>query len=72
MKKGSKEGTTLLAHKRRPSFVATKLLFEKITKQTVKRQKRIGRIFLRRDKKRNLNFVFFNAQFIFSIIIPHY
>lgn len=41
-KKGNKEGTTELAHKERPDFIAGKLLLEKIKRQKVNSKKIIG------------------------------
>lgn len=53
IKKGNNEGITLLAHKRSPDLVATRLLLENTTKQTVNKQKSKGKIFL--FKERNIN-----------------
>ena len=66
IKKGRRDGTTLLAHSIRPSFAATKLFFEKTTRQIVKRQKIAGKIFFRIDKKINLGFDF---DIVYSILL---
>ena len=48
-KKGNREGTTELAHKLRPDFVAIKLLFENISRQIVNNKNKIGKIFFFKD-----------------------
>ena len=45
-KKGKREGTTELAHKAKPDFIAGKLLLENISRKNVKPKKSNGRKFL--------------------------
>ena len=53
-KKGKREGTTHVAHKVSPFFVAVRFELENITKQIVNSTKIIGKIFFLKDKNINL------------------
>ena len=68
IKNGRREGTILFAHNSKPSFAATKLFFEKIIRQIVKKQKIAGKIFLLIDKNMNLVFDLLYSTFTFSPI----